>query len=362
MSGAIGLIMGREFRTYSATASFWIALLIGPVTMLGATQLTHGAAPPAPITVLGPDPALNRSAVAALDEAAALEGRKFNIVSGKPAAGLLLSLSPDGALELRFDRGFPLSAAGRALVARSVESDAARQRLVALGAPSLVVRAIGGFAPSHDTGVLTRFALVMILWLVLVGSLGMLLQAVVRERANRALEMLLAAAEPWQIVAGKLLGVGAVSGLLLAIWLGSAALALPWAAPGSVAAAIFAGIATASSLARAVSIYSLAFAFYGLITIGIGAMARDSATAQTLSRPVFAVLLAAFFVALTAMSGREAGLDWLLYLPPFTPFMLLLSGAGQIPAMSQFAALGLMLAGIAIAGWLATGRITLSRQ
>lgn len=361
MSAAIWLIMVREFRTYAATASFWIALAIGPITMIGAAQLIRGVSTPVTVSVSGENPALNRSALAALDQAAKIEGRALVLAHDKAANDLSLSRAADGTLELIFAKGFPLSPAGRALIARSIENDAARQKLAAMGSFSMPVGEIAAPEPPRDPARLSRFALVMLLWVILVGSLGMLLQAVVRERANRALEMLLAAAEPWEIVTGKLLGVGAVSGLLVAAWLGSAALAAPWAAHGSGIAAVFTGMASPASLARAASIYILAFAFYGLVAVGIGATARDSSTAQTLSRPMFAVLLAVFFVALTGMSGHDTGLNWLVYLPPFTPFMLLLSGAGQISAMSEAGALILMLAAIAIAGRLATGRITLSR-
>jgi ABC-2 type transport system permease protein len=137
-----------------------------------------------------------------------------------------------------------------------------------------------------------------------------------------------------------------------------------WMSPAAGAAgAAFIKIAAVSNLARAALIYVLAFAFYGLITVGVGAMARDSATAQSLSRPIFAVLLLVFFVALGGIAGAAGGfLHWLIYVPPFTPFLLLLWDPGQISVATEFGALGLMLGAIAIAGWLATGRLTVSAR
>lgn len=152
-----------------------------------------------------------------------------------------------------------------------------------------------------------------------------------------------------------------MSGLLVAVWLGSAALVSPWSAPKSSVASVVAP-ETLPGIARMALIYILAFTFYGLVTVWIGATARDSSTAQTLSRPMFAVLLAAFFVILTATSGRPVGLDWLIYVPPFTPSILLMAGAGQISAVSQLSSVILMLAAIALAGRLATSRVTLSRH
>ena len=153
--------------------------------------------------------------------------------------------------------------------------------------------------PRPDVAMLSRLVAMMMLWLTLTGSLGMLLQAVVRERANRALESLLAAAQGWEIVTGKMLGVGAVSLLVLASWLGSAAAfslfchrRREWCPP------YLASLAQPLTLLRDGLIYICAFAFYGAITVALGAMARDSAAAQNLVRPMFVLLLAAFFVAL----------------------------------------------------------------
>jgi len=193
--------------------------------------------------------------------------------------------------------------------------------------------------------------LVMMLWLTLTGSLGMLLQAVVRERANRALEGLLAAVRPADIVFGKLAGVGAVSALVIGAWLGSAALLAGVATKGAGFGALVLGeFADPIPLARGGLIYVLAFAFYGLLTMALGSAARDTVQAQNLSRPMFAVLLAAFFAALASTAGASRALDWLVYLPPFAPFLLLLKAPGDLSAGSQVIALGLLTLAAVVCG------------
>ena len=364
MSRAAWLIGRREFRTYAATASFWMALAIGPLGVFLAAGLTHISPPPAFVVVSAADPALLRAADSAILEAAAIEGHKTMLGTGSgSAADLTVSRAADGAVELHFGEVFPFSGAARALVARSIEAGLLRQKAAAAGPGLPQMREFVPPAPVQDTGQIPRIASMMTLWFVLVGSLGMLLQAVVRERANRALEMLLAAADPWEIVAGKLLGVGALSAVLVLAWLGSASVASIWASPADGGAgAVLVKIAAASNLARAAVIYVLAFAFYGLVTVGIGAMARDSATAQSLSRPIFAILLVVFFVALGGISGAAGALHWLVYVPPFTPFLLLLWDPNQISVATQLGAICLMLASIVFAGWLAAGRLTVSAR
>lgn len=313
MSPPAWLIAGREFRAYVATASFWVALLVGPlVTAGGLLLMAHQPtqAPPQTLTL-------------------------------SPAQG--------GAVEARFSAGFPASAPEQARIVRLIAQDSALQgRLHLVATPA---------RPPLDAAAISRFAVMMMLWMTLAGSLGMLLQATVRERANRALESLLAAASPWDIVSGKLIGIGGVSLLVVAAWLGSTAVAALIASrSGGMAGALVRQLAEPAALLRATGIYVITFAFYGLTTVAIGARARDSADAQNLARPMFAVLLAVFFAALVSAGGGASGLGWLVYAPPFTPFLLLLHPQ---PLLIEIATLAGLAAASLVAGWMAVQAVTL---
>ena len=228
MTSPIWLIAEREFRTYVATLSFWAALAIGPLAAGGGlllAQSAHQPVQPVAIAVASHDAGLAVAAKAALTEAGSLDGRRFAFAS--TGARLTIAAPAPGAVDLGFEPGFPLSAAGRALVARTLERDAARRASNA--APLTVHQVISPSATPARRGPadVARLLLMAMLWLTLTGSLGMLLQTVVRERATRSLESLLAATAPWQIMTGKLAGVWGVSLLVLAAWLGSSgALAL----------------------------------------------------------------------------------------------------------------------------------------
>jgi ABC-type Na+ efflux pump permease subunit len=241
-------------------------------------------------------------------------------------------------LDVTFGDGFPLSPVGRAMVGHLIERDMARDQ--ARTAAFVVRQQNADAAP--EVAILSRLVAMAMLWLTLTGSLGMLLQAVVRERAHRALESLLAAAQGWEIVAGKLLGVGAVSLLILAGWLGSAAAFSFFLPPeAGLVPAILAKLAEPFTLLRDGLIYICAFAFYGSATVALGAMARDSAAAQNAVRPMFVLLLAGFFAALAA--AKSASLSWLIWLPPFTPFLLLVKSSASVAFVSQGIMLGLLL-------------------
>jgi ABC-2 type transport system permease protein len=314
------------------------------------------------VAVTAPDPAITQSASAAQVDAARFEGRPISVTTTAhgAAARVSVSESADGGGAVAFEGAVPLSASGRALVARTVERDALARRVGT--APAWRIADSGArraAAPAFAAGAAARFGLVMMLWLTLTGSLGMLLNAVVRERANRALEMLLGAARPADIVFGKLVGVGAVSLLVLSVWLGAAALAPLAPGASGPAAAVLASLGDPAALARAGVIYVMGYAFYGLLTIAIGAAARDSAQAQNLSRPMFAVLLAAFFASLASVAGAASRLQWLVWAPPFTPFILLLEPPNAVSPAHLAIALGILAASAALCAVVAMRRLGL---
>ena len=361
MTSPVWLIAEREFRTYVATLSFWAALAVGPLAAGGGlllAQSAHRPAQPVAIAVASHDANLARAAEAALKEAASLDGRRFSFTDA--GARLTIAAPAPDTIDLGFEPDFPLSATGRALVARTLERDAARRASDAAPLTVHQVASPSAAPPRRDPAAVARLLLMAMLWLTLTGSLGMLLQTVVRERATRSLESLLAATAPWQIMAGKLAGVGGVSLLVLAAWIGSSEVLALFAPKAGLAPAIIAELTRPGLLLRAAVIYCLAYAFYGSVTVAMGALARDSASAQNLSRPMFILLMAAFFIALApAMDSASASPSWLLYVPPLTPFLLLVYPAGALSWGTQLGLFGLMAAASFLVARFAASRFNL---
>lgn len=357
------LIGLREFRAYAATWSFWVALAVGPVLMLaGAGVMAAGAtqsSAPLAIALSAPDPVLRRQASEALADIQPLAGRPIAV--GETGQSLVrLTQTPTG-LDVHFG-GQDLPPGAREVFAAGLQRRQAEAALLSAGLrppASVRLEAPAAAGPAADPERAARFGLVFILWLTLTGSLGMLLQAVVRERANRALDSLMAAAQPVEIVFGKLLGVGAVSALVLSAWLGTAAAlsGLVPTADGAVSG-VLATLAHPLLLVQATGVYVLTYVIYGSVTVALGAAAQDSASAQNLARPMFGVLLIAFFAALISSAGASASLSWMIWLPPLTPFMLLLSPAGALTWVESLGALGLTAITALVAGWVAAGCLT----
>lgn len=340
------LIAEREFKAYASTASFWVALAMGPLLMvLVALALGGMDKPPTDrvISIRTDRQEVAQVAQASLDEASALQGLRLKLATPDETDSAQVSIV-DG--ELTVAEGAPLTRFERALLDRDLHAMKMAEQLKAAGIepaaapPRLSLPALR--TPSGPPEALTRFAPVFLLWMTLVGALGMLLQSVVRERANRALEHLLASARPAEIVFGKMLGVGGVSLLVLATWFGSGAAIA--ATPLGAAPSMLAGVSTPAAIAYAAAIYVMAFMLYGSALVSIGAFAKDLPSAQNLSRPVFGLLVVIFFLAMGSAVGFEKQLAWLMWVPPVTPFMLLLSPAGALAPWQHALAWALMAA------------------
>lgn len=80
MTSPVWLIAEREFRTYVATLSFWVALAVGPLAAGGglmlAQNIQHPVQPTA-IKIVSQNSTLTHDTEAALREAARLEGRRL---------------------------------------------------------------------------------------------------------------------------------------------------------------------------------------------------------------------------------------------------------------------------------------------
>uniref|UniRef100_UPI002FCC4ABF ABC transporter permease n=1 Tax=Phenylobacterium sp. TaxID=1871053 RepID=UPI002FCC4ABF len=236
------LIALREITAYASVPSFWVALLLGPALML-ATSLVGaamaGAGPSAPppaqsVLLRAEDPALRATALAAIETVNGLGRSKLAVqaVGSDPPADTIIDIS--GAQVVV--RGQALSDVASAILRRDLTATLQQRALreagvadAALNAARAVRVDVAWIKPAPTaTGSqvgpqVGRFAIVMLLWMNLIGALGMLLQAIVRERSNRALDSLLASARSSEIIFGKLLGVGVLSVFVLAAWLAAGA-------------------------------------------------------------------------------------------------------------------------------------------
>ena len=336
----ICLLAAREFAAYVASPTFWVALGLGPLAMVALLAFAQTTPEPAgrsaearaqSVGITASDPALRAATDDAIQALSTLSGTALVETSG-PARTRLVIGRHQGQLTLAVtgdQTPFPPLARAFLLDRIALRSrDSGPRPGNAPPAPTDLTRPPATVASVAPLATVNRrigqFALASLLWMTLTGSMGMLLQAVVRERTHRGLETLLAMARPIEIVLGKLAGVGAVSQLVVWAWVGSGvALSLLVPHSGGLTGALLSGLSNPTDLARAAVAYALAYLLYGLATVAIGATAEDTAAAQNLSRPLFAMLIVVFFAIVATMAGSSGVLHWLVFAPPFTPFLLI---------------------------------------
>ena len=182
--------------------------------------------------------------------------------------------------------------------------------------------------PRHDQTGRTTAIYGLILTYVLLTQFGTwLLIGVVEEKSSRVIEVLLSTLRSGQLLAGKVIGIGAVA-LLQAALIVAVALGLG-AAEGSTLVHGTASLEIMSSLLWVV----LGYAFYCWVYAAGGSLADRQEQVQSLAFPLQLPILFGYIVSFTALgSGQPSELVKVLaYLPPTAPFaMPVLVGLGDV--------------------------------
>ena len=235
------------------------------------------------------------------------------------------------------------------LLHRKVEADVAARVRSPLSPARHVERVDGRLVPVDATpvGTLARlalpFLLAMLLMMALMTTSGYLVQAIGVEKENKVAEVLLSAVRPQEILAGKLLGLGAVGLLQFAVWATSLL----------VSASVLMGLLEEVTLTVpweavivAPAVFVAGYLFYGSLMLATGALGNSATESQklTLAWGLLAVLPMLF---LPAMLEQPHGvlatvLTWFPFTTPITLILrLALDPAGVPPweVVGSFAAL-----------------------
>jgi ABC-2 type transport system permease protein len=147
---------------------------------------------------------------------------------------------------------------------------------------------------------------------------AMVAQGVVEEKASRVVELVLATVRPWQLLLGKVLGLGAV-GLLQLVVLGAAGLGVA----GS-AGLLVSGAGLAGTLVSVIVWYLLGFAMYATIYAALGSLVSRQEDTQSVLTPVSIVVLIGWVAGFNLLlsSPLSPTLAVLSLIPPWTPLIM----------------------------------------
>jgi ABC-2 type transport system permease protein len=301
----------------------------------GAAGLTEaleaqGEALEVDVTVVGLDDAdAARSAVTDGDVDGAL------IADGGGAPELLVEQSAGGSMQ--------------AVVQGAVAQLALAEQLAAAGISGLDVPEVGVTALDPDADVDGQRVISAIIGIGLLYGLLILFgqfvaQGVVEEKASRVVELLLATMRPWQLLAGKILGLGLLGlaqiVLIAVIGVGGALAFDLVDIPGEL-------VGTAVSV---VAWFLLAYAFYAAIFAVAASLVSRQEDLNTVVMPTILVLVVAFVVGIQASADPGGPLARVTsYVPGLSPMVMpVRQAAGDVAVWEIALAVVLMLAAIAL--------------
>jgi ABC-2 type transport system permease protein len=180
------------------------------------------------------------------------------------------------------------------------------------------------------------FTMVMILYVSLILYGVNVMRSVLEEKTSRIIEVMLSVAQPKEMMAGKILGVGSVGLTQMAIW---AATAGAIAASGIQASGVSIGsVISASSLGAFVVFFLLGYAFYSTLYAAIGAMVNSEQEAQQIQFLVVLPVVAAIAIAFPVLQNPGSQVAFWASMIPFTaPIIMFIRITVQTPAWWQIA-------------------------
>jgi ABC-2 type transport system permease protein len=195
------------------------------------------------------------------------------------------------------------------------------------------------------------FALMYLLMLAVMLNAPHMMNAVIEEKMSRISEVLIASVSPFQLLAGKLAGIAAVSVLLALVYLGA-----------GIYAAFMAGawdLIQASLIGWFIVFLLCAVLIFGSVFLSIGAACADLKDAQSMLQPAMFMLLMPLFASAIVLRAPNSDISIVLSLIPIaTPFLMLVRLAMTPPPPFWQVALSVILTVSTAAGFVwAAGRV-----
>lgn len=163
----------------------------------------------------------------------------------------------------------------------------------------------------------------LLLITVMIGGQG-LVTSTVEEKSSRVIEVLLSAASPFEILAGKILGQMGVSLVMLGIYIALAFLTL-------VSFAVF-GLLDLSLVAYLFVFFVITYLTIGSLMAAAGAAVNDMREAQALMMPIILVMMIPWVLAMPiAREPNSTFSTALSFIPPVNTFAMLLRMTSAAP-------------------------------
>jgi ABC-2 type transport system permease protein len=284
-------------------------------------------------------------------DAAALDGRRVRYAGRNASAEadmeMLRRVVRESVMQTRLEMAGVEPSRSAALVRTQLEFDLER----------ITDRGRGG---SARVSVVMALIIVVILYMALMLYGQAVLRGVMEEKQTRVAEVVVSSVPAWHLLAGKVIGVGAVGLTQLAVWITSAILLLKYRAPilakfGASAASFTPPDITVGMGVVLLLFFIAGYVFYSSLFAAVGAMVSSEQEAQQALMPVILLLVSTFVFFQPILSKPTSGLAHTLSWLPFSAPIVMPLRMTVIPIAGWEIALSLIsvAAGSYITVWLA---------
>jgi ABC-2 type transport system permease protein len=211
------------------------------------------------------------------------------------------------------------------------------------------------------------YILIIVLFIAMMPTGVQVMSAVVEEKSNKILEVLVSSVKPFDLMLGKVLGVGAASLLQLGIWGASASFLGRLAAGGGAGQGAMGTPDAAPKMAMSIPsiptdlvivtliYFALGFLFFTTAYAAVGAMCNTVQETQQVQFPVMGMLLAGYLGAFATIGRPESTAAKIMsFLPPTAPFIVPTRWSNApLPLSELLASIGICVLGVIGMVWLA---------
>ena len=348
----VRLVAGREVATRIRDKGFIISSVVILLVIVAAVVIqvvTGSGDEESRVGLVGGDASLV-SALEAQGEALDVDVEVVGFDDEAAARTAVDDEDVDGALLAEDDELLVRESAGgtlEAIVQGAVGQLAVAQQLSDAGigeldVPEVAVTALDADAAADEQRVVAAVFGVVILYSLLILFGQFIAQGVVEEKSSRVVELLLATMRPWQLLAGKILGLGVLAlGQIVAIGVVAVVAALAFdvvEVPGDLI----------STVAIVIAWFVLGYAWYAAVFAVAASLVSRQEDLATVLMPTSMVLIVAFFIGIQAASDPGGLLARVTsYLPGLSPLVMpVRQAAGEVELWEIALAVVLMVLAI----------------
>lgn len=243
---------------------------------------------------------------------------------------------------------------------RLADANISEERLSQLSAPANIdAKGLDESGEEKDSGgvLVASFVIGLMIYITLAIYGQQILGAVVEEKETRISEILFSSAKPFELMMGKLVGVGLAGLTQLGIWIGTIAIFLAFIALQSDLSMVLPFVPTITPLMVLYFLifFLLGFFIYAAIFAVIGSMVTTVQEGGQFTFPPMMIMLAAFYFCFAVIRDPNSTVSFWVTLAPFlAPITMPVRILAEMPPFWQIA-LSIVVNVAAIAGlvWVA---------